>query len=384
MRIRRATLAMLASLTCVSAVAGAAGQASAAEVAPGAPMRTYLDIPEGDPLAEAPREVTTMACTQGIPGTVTLPDGSRKDVMVTAGHCVWGTTASPYETQPEVYVPLREGDRLVGLREGGRAPYAVGSEDDVAGLYRQWVDDDWATIELAEGERPTRVADSVDQFGQSHGEPVVLTGVRDYPDLAPGELAFDNLGQPICKDGQTTGRSCGIQFMRTGNRLWSVNTMIPGDSGGVNFDPVTGEALGVSTNTFFGVVGITQGADVALEETYGIPDGQVNDYFALPDSTEEHTEMRTFGEDMQVVYEWVEEQQEASADPADVALDTAYDNAEAAVDEVNQWSEATAQQLVQNPANVPALVERTQETAENLGTLAQETLDVLDYASQEA
>ncbi|WP_055123279.1 hypothetical protein [Corynebacterium oculi] len=369
----------MASLTCVPAVA------TAAEVAPGAPMRIYPVIEQDDPLAQAPQHMVTQYCTQGVPGTVTLPDGSQKNVMVTAAHCVWGTTAQPDESHPEIYVPLPEGDRVIGVREGGRQPFEAGEEATLEDVYHQVIDDDWATIALDEDAEMTRVADSVDQFGQSHGEPVVLTGVRDYPYLEQGQLSFDNLGQPICQDGQTSGRTCGVQLMRVGNRLWSVQAIDSGDSGGINYDPHTREALGVSTDGF-GLLSITQAADVALEETYGIPDGQVNERFRLPESEQPHTPMRTMDADRQEALAWVEvNAPEYAPEPASeppAAVEVAQANGQAAVEEIAQWGEQ-ALNSVQDPASIPTVIDNARDSAAYLGDLAADTFFAFDEALRE-
>ena len=110
-----------------------------------------------------------------------------------------------------------------------------------------------------------------------------LTGIRDYRTLRPGEYSVDNFGQPICKDGATTGRSCGRQIARGRDTVYSVGVAAEmGDSGGVNFDPRDGAVIGIS----HGVIGplfVSQAADRALEDAYGIPDGQVNQAFQLAD-----------------------------------------------------------------------------------------------------
>ncbi|QDZ41871.1 hypothetical protein [Corynebacterium sp. sy039] len=203
--------------------------------------------------------------------------------------------------QPEVYVPTHEGDKLIGTREHG-APVLNTDNENVEAVLNG---DDWGTIVLIDGVNATRIADSKDQFGNSQGQPVELTSVRDYPDLKPGEVSFDEFGKPICKDGQTTGRTCGTQVLRTSNGLWYLGEVRPGDSGGVTFDPNTGEALGVTSMTVLGLVGRSQPADVAIEKAYGIPDGQVNERFQLPNSTEAHTPMRNFQDDTAAANEWL-------------------------------------------------------------------------------
>lgn len=371
MRIRPTALALLASLTCIPTVAVATS--SAAEVAPGAPMHLFPEVAQEIP-EDMPAGLFTQYCSQGVPGTVTLPDGSQKDVMVTAGHCLWGIEGMG-EMTPEVYAPLREGDELIAVREQGKQVHPALDENDPEELRLMYDGEDWATAEIVDGVTATRVADSIDADGNSQGEPVVLTGVRDYRDLGPWEVAFDNFGQPICKDGQTTGRTCGVQVLRSSNGLWYVGFVQGGDSGGVNFDPITGEALGVTSMSFYGVVERAQPIDVALEEAYGIPDGQVNDYFALPESTEAHSEMRSMNEDSAEVQEWAVDMLSEELPDTQEAIDVAQGNAQAAVEEVGTAVETSTEQLIHNPSDIEAISQNLSTTADNLAGLAEETVD---------
>ncbi|WP_150114466.1 hypothetical protein [Corynebacterium oculi] len=155
---------------------------------------------------------------------------------------------------------------MIGHPDAG-GPITVGDEEDFSlleGMNQAFNSPDWGTVELEPGVTTTRLSDSVDMYGNSHGEPVELTGVRDYEDLGFWEVSADNFGQPICKDGNTSGRSCGVQLFRTQNGVWSAGLNYQnGDSGGVNFDPETGEALGV-TSMGFGTIGRAQPIDLAI------------------------------------------------------------------------------------------------------------------------
>lgn len=376
MRNRSVFGAMSAVLGVALAASISATAAGAAEVAPGARMQTFPPL-DGVDTEGIPPELFAQHCTQGVPGTVTLPDGSRKDVLITAGHCLWGIEGTHVEMGPEVYAPLPEGNQLIAVRDQGQPVHPALDENDPEELRLMYDGDDWATAEIVEGVNMSRVANSVDQFGLSHGEPVVLTGVRDYRDLGPWEISFDNAGQPICKEGQTTGRTCGVQVLRSSNGLWFVGTALPGDSGGVAFDPITHEALGVNSMTVYGVIGRAQPVDVAVEKAYGIPDGQVNEYFSLPESTEEHTPMRTFGEDQAVVQDWAQEiVAEELATPEDAA-GVAQANAEAAVAEVNNLVETSTGQAMEDPTNWEPIVGAAAETADTLGALAEDTAGAL-------
>nr|WP_227658980.1 MULTISPECIES: S1 family peptidase [unclassified Corynebacterium] len=232
----------------------------------------------------------------------------------------------------------------------------------------------------------TRVADSVDQHGRRHGDPVVLTGVRDYPDLGEDEVSFDNFGQPICKDGAASGRTCGIQFMRTRHSLWSSSLALPGDSGGVNFDPTTGEALGASTQSMLGLLMTTQPFDVALEEAYGIPDGQVNEHFSLPESTEAHDPMLTVKEHKQRVADWAEreipEEMKKPAEPVTMAdaEQIAIANTMYAAGELRIQTQDALSILAEDPTSVDAVADNVATGVEILGNLAQETASAYDEA----
>ncbi|KQB86132.1 hypothetical protein [Corynebacterium lowii] len=312
MKIRSSAVALCAAAIATPVLVPVA---NAAEVAPGSPMRsddltesTASMLPEN-----VPDEYKRGACSQGVPGTVTLADGTQKDVLISAGHCVYGIDG--YLTMGDaVYVPTPEGDKVVGYTDQG-GPIVVNEQEALAsplGYFNQSFNTpDWGTVELEPGVTTTRMADSVDSNGNSYGEPVELTGVRDYRNLEFWEVSLDNLGQPICKDGNTSGRSCGTQIFRTQNGLWSVGLNYDnGDSGGVNFDPETGEALGV-TSMGFGPIGRAQPIDVAIEDGYGIEDGQVNEHFSLPESTEAADPTRTQAEDAQGVSDWFEANPEA-------------------------------------------------------------------------
>ncbi|MBC3185763.1 hypothetical protein H7347_04110 [Corynebacterium sp. zg-331] len=373
MRIRRTAWALAASLVCVPAVV----VAQAAEVAPGAAMQTFPPL-DGVPLDEIPLEAFAQGCSQGVPGTVTLPDGSRKDVMVTAGHCLWGLEGSGMgEMAPEVYAPLREGNRLIAVRDQGRPVHPALDETDPEELRLMYDGDDWATADIVEGVGMTRLAASESSLGfdlMPLGEPVALTGVRDYPDLDPWEISFDNAGRPICSEGQTTGRTCGVQVLRSSNGLWSVGFMLPGDSGGVSFDPLTGEALGVNSMSVYGLINRAQPLDVAIEKAYGIPDGQVSERFALPDSTEEHAPMRSYDEDQAVVQEWAQDVVAEELPTEQEAREIVQANVGVAAGEIGALAESSVAQVREDPTNLSAIADDAADTADRLAALAEDTV----------
>lgn len=347
---------------------GLAPAATAAEVVPGAPMRMPGEWPED--LPPAPKEITNGACSQGVPGTVTLPDGSTKEVLISAGHCVWGIDVPNPGT--EVYVPQTDGDKLIGHAEQGdivHSPQFDGIPLEVE-LHTMFNGPDWGTVALEPGVETSRVADSRDQFGQDYGDGVPLTGVRDFRDLQPWEVSVDNFGQPICKDGQTSGRSCGVQVFRTQNGVWSTGMAYQGgDSGGVNFDPVTGEAIGVTSMSVYNL-DRAQPVDVALEDAYGIPDGQVNQHFALPEGTGQAEGMRDYQQDEQAAIEWADQLPDdaipAESDPFEqfgASVDAAQADAEAIAYDI-QADVAAVGQSLPDPVASQQAVQQTQQTVE--------------------
>lgn len=270
----KATLPTTFAAACVALGALTAPSAAAAPAlaAPGAPIA--MQFTDSDSFTHTAR------CSQGPVGTVRTPDGQTKQVMVTAAHCfeVKGKTV-----RPTVFAPVREhgevGYPRVGDVDKQRTPFELGN-GELMDFYRIIDEPDWVTVRLAPGVEASGVSTSVDQKGRGPSAPVAITGVKDYRNLRADELiSFDNAGQPICKDGMRTGRSCGVQMFRTQNFVWHFGVGYEsGDSGGINYDPRTGEAVGLSI-VGLGPLGNSQQVDRAVEDAYGIPDGQVNQAF---------------------------------------------------------------------------------------------------------
>lgn len=274
--------------------------------APGAPFRVFpAEAPStitvnkyGDQI-NVPPEASKGACSQGPIGTVRTPDGETHHVMLTAAHCflVIGDGAGDPSAalSGEVSVPVGESYQRIGQLAALSPipPEILNSENPLDPLRAV----DWAVVNIDDGVPTSAVSDSRTKDGAKNGEPVVLTHIRDYPALAPGAFAFDNFGQPICKDGATNGRGCGTQVVRTHDTIYSMNLGYDsGDSGGVNFDPRDGAILGV-TSVHFGPIYKAQTADSIVESAYGVPDGQVNDYFTIDASTAPHAEFTTLREE---------------------------------------------------------------------------------------
>mgnify|MGYP002719514610 len=268
------TSAVLAAACVALGALGNPSTAAAAPAlaAPGAPIAMLDD--DSDSFAHTAR------CSQGPVGTVRTPDGQTKHVMVTAAHCLESKSKT---VRPVVFAPVREDGKVgyprVGDVDRQRTPFELGN-GELMDFYRIIDEPDWATVRLAPGAEASGVSSSVDQKGRGPSAPVAITGVKDYRNLRGDELiSFDNAGQPICKDGMRTGRSCGVQMFRTQNFVWHFGVGYKsGDSGGINYDPRTGEAVGLSI-IGFGPLGNSQQVDRALEDAYGIPDGQVNEAF---------------------------------------------------------------------------------------------------------
>lgn len=280
---RRSIITALAATMPLAAAAVVPAGAETAQVAPGAPTRLLADY-SIDGLPEATFDGL---CTQGPNGTLRLPDGSERNVMITAAHC----TVTVYDHKPfkpGVYLPTQSGNILLG-KNHSTSGFKEYRGYDVGEFVRLNLNaGDWSVVELEPGFIQSRVSHSRTSNGESNGEPVVMTGVKDYRRLAPHEVSFDNFGQPICKDGAVSGRSCGTQILRTNNGVWSYGmSYVFGDSGGNNFDPRTGEVIGVTSMSFL-QFDRAQPVDYALETAYGIPDGEVNSHFTLAESTAPH------------------------------------------------------------------------------------------------
>lgn len=298
-----AVFAVISSLTAPSV-------AQAIVVGPGDPIRTPMEFSPWDGY----RYINSPMCSTGVPGYVTDRYGQRHRIMLTAGHCL---NDSPAPNVPvvtgEVFVPTEIGDRRIGT--AGAHRWELPPED--AGweaLPEAFNGADYGVIVLDPDVETTSASYSVDEVGRSHGAPVAMTGVKDFPDLPRGEISVDNFGQPICKDGSRTGRGCGTQIFRARNGVWTVGLGVDhGDSGGNAYDPVTNEVIGINSMTL-GPVSRVQPADIALEEAYGIPDGQVNSHFQVSDSVAQRdTPYRTVDDDIAADNEYIQEQSGANA-----------------------------------------------------------------------
>ncbi|MDK7181087.1 hypothetical protein QP446_10005 [Corynebacterium riegelii] len=289
----RAAACLAAAAVFASTLASPAVAAEPALAAPGAPMRIMPKNPPatvkngyGDDV-KVPSSFFTYVCSQGPSGTIRHLDGSEQKVMLTASHCITPLPNLPDMTD-QVQVNVGGAYQPIGVR--GRANYvppAAMNLDDPVATYNTA---DWGFVLIDAGVNPTHVSQSKTSTGEGPSAPVELTTLKDYRTLRPGEVSFDVAGQPICKDGSTTGRTCGTQLFRNRDGVFSWNlNYIQGDSGGVNYDPRDGSVIGV-TSMVLGPLGKAQAADRIVEEAFGIPDGQVNEHFTLAPSNAPHAD----------------------------------------------------------------------------------------------
>ncbi|AKK11711.1 chymotrypsin family serine protease [Corynebacterium uterequi] len=305
-------LAVLSGAFVASAACLTAGIpfATAATVAPGAPMVVTAKVPTHPAL---PAELDTARCSQGVPGTITLADGTKREVLVTAGHCVAALPGTQSQGQfvPSgvVYAPKKDGLELIGTADQWHIDFAAnpGAPLSPMLLLDLMTGADWGVVTLEPGVDGTRVADSIDAAGKPSGHPVELTGVVDFPEVAPWGSSADNMGNPICKHGQTSGHSCGVQLFRTTDAVFSTGMNFEhGDSGGVNYDPRTNRVIGV-TSQELSSISRTQPLDSALAAAFGVPDGHVAERFTLPASTAAHDgDFKPLNEEMAEFNQWAD------------------------------------------------------------------------------
>lgn len=304
----KAAAASLAAFMVMPAAPALAAPAPAL-VAPGAPMRIFpQDVPKtvtnmwGQTIT-APPAAFAATCSQGPAGTVRYADGTTRRVMLTAAHCV-NTQPGGRPVSPVVTVPQGRDYVRVGVRERSNQPpaAALNLSDPMLAIKTA----DWGTVLIDDSVRTTNLSQSRNLAGGNQGAPVQLTTIKDYRTLRPGEIAVDNFGQPICKDGSTSGRSCGTQLGRTRNGVysWGLNYQY-GDSGGVNYDPRDGSVIGV-TSIVLGPLGKAQPADRIVEEAYGVPDGQVNNAFKISAPEAPRAQFPTGNQETAHVNEYVE------------------------------------------------------------------------------
>lgn len=270
-------------------------------VGPGSPLR--MPFPSNKVVEK--RHVGSPMCSLSTPGTITDKNGKKQRVILTAGHCVLATDekedGSKEELTGNFYVPTKDnGDVLLGRTVNATDNLDISDEavlNPPLLLNEMFNKPDYGIIGVEDNVETTSLSSSYSESGENHGEPVQIVGIQDSRTLGEYEVAVDNFGQPICTDGSRTGRNCGVQLFRTRNGVWAGAVGIDhGDSGGNAYNPETRETIGM-VSMGVGPLSRYQPADVALEETYGIEDGKVNEYFETESSTKEQSEFRTIKED---------------------------------------------------------------------------------------
>lgn len=330
--MRYSTKIALAGAAFASA-ALAVPAAQAVPIGPGDTIRNPATMSEMYKDHYAP----TGMCSVALTGDVDTGDGSQP-VIVTAGHCAGDKGVDVDENAPKnkvvltdgIYVPTRDGDVRVGDVEHHAAPSDDFNPADPLGL-GMFAEDDYTIANATDNAQLVGGVQSTNSDGTVTSEKREVTSIRDYPRLdATQPISFDNLGQPICKDGSRTGRSCGTQLARTNNAVLSLGLdMTPGDSGGLTWDKNTGEAVGINSmvsQTPVGQLGRAQTIDYALENSYGILDGEVNDRFSIAGDTDTpRADLMTIDETTELSTEYQNEQHNGRIADAQEAVDSAFD-----------------------------------------------------------
>ncbi|MCQ4623967.1 MULTISPECIES: hypothetical protein [Corynebacterium] len=385
-------LAFAFSTLTLATATEAAPQAHAdtgAAAAPGAPMRVLPYDPEfpfGPDVSveeatgmDMPPEAFTLACSQGPIGDVLLPDGTTQRIMVTAGHCVVGDTETGLLLGSDVYAPTRDGYERIGAT--GMVHFQGGAPVNPLAIPETAMTTvDWGIVVLDDDTAVDGSASSKDKANRNGSTPVTLTGVRDYRTLRPGEVSFDNFGQPICKDGMIGARKCGYQLLYTADNVWHVSLDYKhGDSGGVNFDPSTGQIIGVSS-LGVGPLGTAQRADRAIELAYDVPDGQVNDYFTPAAPNQPRAEFVSMDEEDNAVDSYILENNPDVA-PEDLVpptnqevfgmvVESAQQDAAVIGAEAQTLAAGSAVAVATGQATVPEVASAANEFATEVGTAA--------------
>ncbi|MCG7278659.1 S1 family peptidase [Corynebacterium imitans] len=310
-RLRTATLAVLATalIAPLAPTVNAAHAAEPALAAPGGAFRVFAQDPPkhlpagGGVNVVIPPEASAAACSQGPNGTIR---GQR--VMLTAGHCLAEDKDSP-KMGERVTVPVNRQYVPIGTRGKVHKPTDYENTFWPHEFFWDTINtDDWGIVQLHDGVPATSLSQSRDADGRTHGAPVHLRSIRDRSTLPHNTFSTDNFGEPICKDGATSGRSCGTQIGRSRNGIYSWGLYYQfGDSGGINYDPNDGAVVGV-TSMGLGPLGKAQPADRIIETAYNVPDGQVNKEFKLEDSTAPHANFTPLNTEQQRITDTVKQE----------------------------------------------------------------------------
>lgn len=281
-------------------------------------------------------------CSVALTGTI-----NGEDTIVTAGHCL-GDPGNQIDDSEEinltntVYVPDYAGEKQTGTATKVKNPEKTyqGSIADPLG-FGMFNETDYGFATATDDTTLTTGVYSRDEAGGNVGTLTDITGIRDYQRLDDIQLgssttptaSIDNFGQPVCKDGARTGRTCGMQLARTNNAVFTYNThMDQGDSGGLTWDPNTKEAIGINSMTattafspYVGEIGRAQPLDSAIEDAYGVEDGKVNNDFTLATDTTPRDEYMTMNDTTGIITEYRNMVHNQQIDAAQQAIDDSID-----------------------------------------------------------
>ncbi|MCG7254098.1 S1 family peptidase [Corynebacterium hadale] len=314
MKLTRTRKVVAVALSAAALAATFAAPATAQEpalVAPGGAFRVFPQEPQTEmPLEGAanghitiPPEASVASCSQGPSGTIR---GER--VLLIAGHCVLQDNETP-TFSTEATVPVAGKYPRIGERKAAHKPTEYEHTFWPHEFFWDTVNtDDWGVVLIDDSVPATSISQSSNAAGAPVSAPVQLRSIRDYPTLPVNQFSTDNFGQPICKDGATSGRSCGTQIGRSRNGVysWGLNYQ-GGDSGGINYDPNDGAVIGV-TSMGIGPLGKAQPADRIIEDAYGVPDGHVNEEFTLEQSTAPHADYTSLNQEFDQVMNTIQEE----------------------------------------------------------------------------
>lgn len=222
--VRRRIAAMaLAGATAVAGMAGLSGVAGATTTHAGASIT--LHTAEKGPVGNC----TLTAVAKGTPES----SNPGKLYGITAGHCVDTKIlgGKPVKITDKTGAVLADADELAQMTSMAQGVNSVGAIFNPANV------NDYAIFPLDPSVTDTGMISSqivtgvpqadaqLAQFASWFSPALAYGGIIDVNDLYPG--------QAVCKDGQTTGRTCGV-ILKVNKQTKEISAFIPaaqGDSG---------------------------------------------------------------------------------------------------------------------------------------------------------
>lgn len=194
--------ATVAALTATVALAGAGVASAAGSTHAGDAI--YLTGASGT----ARCSLTAVASKEGV------------DYGVTAGHCFGGNPTSIQDARGNVIAnqdDIKAGKAMLDQSNGGL--------------------NDFAYFRLAPGTQTSNLVYSSPTLGIAPVDQFFADASRFFalPVGDPVPVTADMVGQPVCKDGSSTGRTCGV-VLNANAKTQEIEALIPaisGDSGGV-------------------------------------------------------------------------------------------------------------------------------------------------------